>query len=99
MVELVGVPPSVSVTFVSSVRVIEPSDVTPVPPFPTGNVPVTSAVRDTAPNVGAPAALPCRTVVVVPRDAIGTGVAPAPPPRTRAFAVKATDEASVPDAV
>ena len=32
----------------------------------TGRFPVTSAVNDTAPNVGAPPALPCNTVVVVP---------------------------------
>jgi hypothetical protein len=30
----------------------------PVPPLATGNVPVTSAVSDTDPNEGAPAALP-----------------------------------------
>lgn len=56
--------------------------------------PVTSPIA-TAPNVGAPAALPCRTVVVVPSEAIGVGVAPAPAPRIRAWFVSATDEASV----
>src|SRR4051812_35743000 len=40
--------------------------VTPVPPFPTGSVPVTSAVRLTAPKLGAPPAFPCNTVVVLP---------------------------------
>lgn len=66
-----------------------------VPPLATARVPVTSAVRLTAPNVGAPAALPCRTVVVVPRLASGAGAAPAPPPRTIALAVNAPDVAQV----
>jgi hypothetical protein len=35
----------------------------------TGKFPVTSVESATAPNVGAPPALPCSTVVVVPRDA------------------------------
>ena len=69
------------------------SAVPPVPPLPTGRVPVTSAVRLTAPKVGAPAALPCRTVVVVPRLASVAGAAPAPPPSTRALAVRALLEA------
>ena len=41
-------------------------DAIPVPPFATGAIPETSAVKLTAANVGAPAALPCSTVVVVP---------------------------------
>ena len=65
----------------------------------TGRLPVTSAVKDTAPKVGAPLALPCRTVVVVPKLAIGVGVAPAPAPNTNALAVNATDDANVPVAV
>jgi len=35
----------------------------------TGKLPVTSVESATAPNVGAPPALPCSTVVVVPSDA------------------------------
>ena len=69
--------------------------VAPVPPLAIGSVPETSAVRLTAPKVGAPAALPCRTVVVVPRLASGAGAAPAPPPRTIALAVSAPDDAQV----
>ena len=38
----------------------------PVPPLVRGRVPDTSAVRLTAPKVGAPEALPCRTCVDVP---------------------------------
>ena len=34
----------------------------------TGRLPLTSAVSDTAANDGAPPALPCNTVVVVPRE-------------------------------
>lgn len=34
----------------------------------TGKLPVTSALKLTALNDGTPAALPCRTVVVVPSD-------------------------------
>ena len=48
--------------------------VTPVPPLPTGSVPDTSAVSETAPNVGAPAALPCKTVVVVPAAVVAKAV-------------------------
>ncbi len=40
--------------------------VVPVPPFAMGRVPVTSAVSDTGENAGFPAALPCKSVVVVP---------------------------------
>lgn len=40
----------------------------PVPPLAIGRRPDMSAVKTTAPNVGAPAALPCSTVVVVPSD-------------------------------
>jgi hypothetical protein len=56
--------------------------VTPVPPLPTPSVPVTSAVRLTAPKVGAPAAFPCSRVVVVPSEPRVAGVVPAPPPST-----------------
>jgi hypothetical protein len=43
-----------------------------------GKVPDTSAVNDTAPKVGAPAAFPCKTVVVVPAavDAMAVVVEP-----------------------
>jgi hypothetical protein len=78
---------------------VEPLADVPELRLATGRLPVTSADSDTAPNVGAPAALPCRTVVVVPSEAIGVGVAPAPPPRTSALAVRAIEDASVPDAV
>jgi len=69
----------------------------PVPLFKlvTGKLPVTSAVKLTAPNVGAPAALPCSTVVVVPRLASGAGAAPAPPPTIRAYCVNAPELAQV----
>jgi len=67
--------------------------------FATGRLPVTSALKLTAPNVGAPAALPCSRVVVVPSEPSAVGVAPAPPPSSRAFAVSAPDDAIIPDAV
>jgi hypothetical protein len=38
--------------------------------FVVGKFPVTSAVRDTAPKVGAPAALPCKSVVDVPAEVV-----------------------------
>jgi hypothetical protein len=79
----------------SHVATPDPKAVKPVPPLPSGRVPDTSAVRLTAPNVGAPAALPWRTVVVVPSDPSDTGAPPAPPPSVRAFAVRAADEAIV----
>lgn len=60
---------------------------------------VARSARATEAKVGAPAALPWRTVVVVPREARTTGVAPAPPPRTIALAVRAIEEARVPAAV
>ncbi len=63
-------------------------EVVPVPPFATGNVPLTSAARATAAKDGAPAALPCKTVVVVPRLP-NTEVAWLPPPKTSMLAVKA----------
>ena len=47
---------------------------TPVPPFAAPNVPEISAVSETAPNVGAPAALPCSTVVVVPAAVVANAV-------------------------
>lgn len=50
----VGVPPSVSVTFVSSVLVILPSDPTPVPPLAAASVPVHPRVSEVA----------CRSAVV-----------------------------------
>jgi hypothetical protein len=54
-----------------------------------------SAVRETEPKVGAPAALPCRTVVVVPREPNAVGAAPTPPPRTSALAVNSALDAIV----
>jgi hypothetical protein len=63
--------------------------------FVTGKLPVTSAVNDTAPNVGAPDALPCNTVVVVPVLPNVLGATPAPPPITSAFAVNAALDAQV----
>jgi hypothetical protein len=54
----------------------------------TGRLPETSAVRLTAPKVGAPAALPCRTVVVVPSEP-RTVTSSVPLPRTIRFAVSA----------
>ena len=73
----------------------------PAPParFEVGRLPVMSADRFTAPNDGAPAALPCSTVVVVPSDPSTVGTAPVPPPRTMAFCVSAADEVIVPAAV
>ena len=49
-----------------------------VPPFAIGSVPDISAVKLTAPKLGAPDALPCSTVVVVPAavDAIAVVVEP-----------------------
>src|SRR5882757_1202171 len=40
------------------------------------------------PNAGAPAALPCSVVVVVPSEAAALGQAPAPPPKVSALAVR-----------
>lgn len=67
----------------------EVKDVAPVPPLPTGNVFVTSAVSETELKVGAPAALPCRTDAVVPSEPTMLGATPAPPPNTKRFAVNA----------
>jgi len=46
----------------------------PVPPLAIGSIPDTSAVKDTAPNVGAPDAFPCKTVVVVPAAVVAKAV-------------------------
>jgi hypothetical protein len=51
-----------------------PKLVIPVPPLATGRVPETSAVRLTAPKVGAPEALPCKTVVDVPALVVANAV-------------------------
>ena len=69
----------------------------PVPLFKlaTGRFPDTSAVNETAPNVGAPDALPCNTVVVVPVLFNVLGATPAPPPITKAFAFNAALDAQV----
>src|SRR5580658_1585296 len=55
--------------------------------------PEMSVVSATAPKVGAPEALPCRTVVVVPRLLNTVGADPAPPPRIIALAVNAPEDA------
>ncbi len=57
-----------------------------------GKMPVTSAVKLTAPKVGAPPALPCNTVLVVPSDDATVGAVPAPPPSTMRFAVSAAED-------
>ena len=46
-------------------------------------------------NDGAPEALPCNTVVDVPREPSVDGAVPAPPPRTIWFAASNADEAIV----
>src|SRR5437763_1015165 len=58
----------------------------PVPEFRlvTGRLPDTSAPKATAPKVGAPAAAPCSTVVLVPSDPNTLGAPPAPAPNTMA---------------
>lgn len=63
--------------------------------FDNGSVPLTSAERLTDPNVGAPAALPCKTVIVVPSEPKAEGAVPEPPPKRRRFAVKAGVDAIV----
>jgi len=45
-----------------------------VPPLATGKVPDTSAVKDTAPHVGAPEELPCSTWVEVPANVVAIAV-------------------------
>ena len=92
------------------------AEVRPVPPFATGNVPVTpvdrgSPVRFVAvPEDGVPKAPPFTTKApeepVFTPSAVTTpvpvvivlGATPAPPPIIRAFADKAEELASVPDA-
>src|SRR5258707_4646643 len=65
-----------------------------------GRLPLTSAVRDTGPKVGAPVpAAPCSSVVADPFELSEVGVAPAPPPRVIWFSPSAADDAIVPDAV
>src|SRR5207244_2596438 len=63
-------PPRVKVTFVSLVLVNAASAELPVPPLLTPNIPLISAVKDIAANVGEPDAFPCKTVVVVPGSAV-----------------------------
>src|SRR5438132_87061 len=62
----------------------------PMPPFPTGNVPVTSVVSVTCAQVGG--VPPCTTVVVVAQANV-VGAAPAPPPTMIWFTVSAADDA------
>ena len=71
-------------------NVVEDAD---VPEFRlvTGRFPVTSAERLTALNDGRPAALPCNTVVVVPREASVCDPCE-PEPTTTALAVNEADE-------
>lgn len=57
----------------------------------TGRLPLTSVVRLTAAKVGAPAALPCSTVVVEPREATKLIACPPLPNKIR-FAVSAEAE-------
>src|SRR5580698_8711331 len=59
---------------------------TPVPPLADGVMPLTSVVSTTGPYDGAPPALPCSTVVVVPSDPRPWTVKP-PLPITIWFAV------------
>jgi hypothetical protein len=71
-------------------------NVAPLAPVPlfrlvTGRFPVMSVVRATAPNVGAPPALPCKTVVVLPNEATVV-IACNAFPRRILFAVKAEAE-------
>ena len=62
----------------------------------TGRLPVTSAVKDTAPKLGAPPAFPCKTVVVVPSDPrVLTAVVL--PPRTNWFIVNVPAAVTFPD--
>lgn len=62
-----------------------------VPPLAPARMPLISAVSETLPKVGAPAAFPCNRVVVVPNEPTVPGAVPAPPPRTSALAVNAAD--------
>jgi len=59
-----------------------------VPPLASGSIPEMSVVKTTAPKVGAPAALPLRTVVVVPSEPRETGATPAPPPNVIRLAAR-----------
>lgn len=68
----------------------------PDPPFAAGRIPDTSAVKDTAANVGAPAALPWSRVVVVPSDD-RTTTSEVPLPRTIRLAVRVADVVTLPD--
>ena len=83
---VVKLPPSVIVLL---------SLLTPVPPFTPPNIPLTSSVNLTAPQVGRPDALPCNTCVVVPVELNVAGATPAPPPITIALAVNAAELAHV----
>jgi hypothetical protein len=89
----VTVPAPVGVAQVPSPRqnVDDEADV-PLLRFVTERFPVTSVAKLTAPNVGAPAALPCKTVIFVPSDARTAGANPAPPPSTIRLAVSAAEE-------
>jgi len=64
--------------------------------FVTGRLPVTSAVRLTAAKDGAPPALPCKTVVVVPNDpSVDTAVVF--PPMTSWFTVNVPAAVTLPE--
>ena len=70
-----------------------------VPPFAIGRTPETSVVRTTELHEGAPVALPCSTVVAVPRPTGVDGTCPAPPPRTRPCAINSADDEIVAEPV
>lgn len=61
--------------------------------FAMGSSPLTSVARATGPNVGNPAALPCRTVIVEPSEA-SVADACKPPPTMSAFSVSEVADVS-----
>jgi hypothetical protein len=92
----VTVPPPAGVAHVPSpLQKVEAEADVPLLRLVTGKLPETSAVRSTALNVGAPTPLPCKRVVVVPREPSVAGAAPAPPPNTMRFANRLADDAIV----
>ena len=82
MLLLVNTYPAVPAAVVAKTLVVEAyvtpycvnAELCPVPPLVFGSVPLTSAVKDTAPKVGAPLAFPCRTVVAVPAAVVARTV-------------------------
>ena len=65
---------NVEAKFPEIVMVLAALLATPVPPFAGANMPVMSAVNDTALNVGAPDALPCKTCADVPAAVVANAV-------------------------